>query len=207
MGLLHGSCAFTRFIVSDALPQDYREEFPIKISRFAFRGLDEISQEERSVGWVNIMDMFDSRFPENEFFKDPYIALSWRVDVRRVPAQALKQACRQAENDVKKEEGLEFLPKSRRQEIKESLRLQLLKRAIPSTKTYDMVWDSNSGLVLFSAVNNRLCDEFAEYFQKTFELGLTSVYPLALARQTLEKDALNPELLEALGPSIHVGSR
>jgi DNA recombination-dependent growth factor C len=207
MGLIHGSSSFTRFVVNGNPPEDYAEAFPERILSYAFRELDENSQEERSEGWVNIMDMFDNQFLGREYFKDPYIALSWRMDVRTVPDKALRQYCRQAEEEIKRSEELEFLPKGRREEIKEAVRIRLLKRAIPRSKVYDMIWDLNSGLVIFGSVNNRLCDDFAAFFLKTFDLSLMSIFPYTLAGQALERDGMDPSLLESLAASIVVEGR
>ncbi|HDR14468.1 MAG TPA: DNA recombination-dependent growth factor C, partial [Desulfobacteraceae bacterium] len=55
MGFMQRTASFTRFQVEDPLPEDYTESFPERISRRAFRKLDEDSLEERSEGWVNIM--------------------------------------------------------------------------------------------------------------------------------------------------------
>jgi DNA recombination-dependent growth factor C len=201
MGLICGSGSFTRFVVKDKPPDTYGEDFPENIERFAFRKLDETSEEERSIGWVNLLDPLDSRFPGRTYFKEPYLALSLRIDVRKVPAKALKQYCTEAENEIKERENLEFLSKGRRQEIKESVRLALLKRTIPRTNTYDMIWDLNSGVLLFGAVNPKLCDEFSEFFSKTFELPLATVFPYSLASQFLEKEGTESDILDHLAPS------
>ena len=111
MGFINGSASIARFLVNGSLPKDYTEEFPKRIFRYAFRNLDENSDEERSTGWVNIMDMFDSQLTGREFFHDPYVALSWRIDTRRVPGKALKEYCRKAEEEIKRMHDGEYLPK------------------------------------------------------------------------------------------------
>ena len=202
MGLIFGSGNFTRFMVDENPPDDYLEVFPKKIERFAFHQLDESSDDERSTGWVNILDMFDSGFDGMDYFKDPCIALSWRVDSRKVPSNALMQYCREAEEKIKASEELEQLPKKRRQEIKESVRIKLLKRAIPRSNTYDMIWNLQSGMVYFGATSNKLCDEFAEYFYMTFGIPLKTVFPYAVASWVLETDEKDPALLDGLQYSI-----
>ena len=64
MSLIYGTGSFTRFKVDGDPREDYLETFPKSIARYAFRNLDETSDEERSAGWVNIRDMFDSEFAE-----------------------------------------------------------------------------------------------------------------------------------------------
>lgn len=200
MGFINGSTSITRFLVNGTLPRNFIEEFPRRISRHAFRNLDENSDAERSTGWVNIMDMFDSQSIGTEFLNDPYVALSWRLDARRVPSKALKEYCRKAEEDLKKSEGAEYLSKRQRQEIREGVSFQLFKRAIPRSHTYDMVWNLNTGMVLFGSLSNRICGEFAEFFFKTFELHLIPVFPHSMAQQGLKNEGANPELLAEMQP-------
>ena len=200
MGFINGSASIARFLVNGSLPKDYTEEFPNRIFRYAFKNLDENSDEERSTGWVNIMDMFDSQLTGRQFFNDPYVALSWRIDTRTVPSKALKEYCRKAEEEIKRIHDVEYLPKRQRQEIREGVLIQHLKRAIPRSRTYDMVWNLNTGVVLFGSPSNRIGGEFAEFFYKTFELHLTPVFPYSIAYDTLQKEGANPDLLDEVHP-------
>jgi len=202
MGLIYGSGSFTRFSIEGDLPEDYLEEFPKRIARFSFRSIDEESEQERSAGWVSIMDMFDNRFAAMDYLKEPCIALSWRVDVRKVPAKALKQYCREAEEKIKASEKLEFLSKKRRQEIKEGVQAILMKRAIPRSQAYDMIWNLQTGLVIFGAVSNKLCDEFVEFFLQCFGLHLKTVFPFSMATELLERQGKDPLLVDTLRPSF-----
>jgi DNA recombination-dependent growth factor C len=202
VGLIYGTGSFTRFMVEGVLPEDYLEGFPKRIARFSFRHIDEASDQERSAGWVNIMDMFDSTFAAMEYLKEPCIALSWRVDVRKVPTKALKQYCREAEENIKATEKLEFLSKKRRQEIKDGVQAALMKRAIPRSQTYDMIWNLQTGLVIFGAVSNKLCDEFSEFFLQCFGLHVKTVFPYSMAAGILEKEGKDPAFLESLRPSF-----
>jgi DNA recombination-dependent growth factor C len=202
MGLIFGSCSFTRYRVEGILPEDYLEVFPGRISRFTFRNIDEASDQERSAGWVNIMDTFDNRLSAMEYLKEPCIALSWRVDERKVPPKALKRYCREAEENIKESEELESLSKKRRREIKEDLQIKLMKRVIPRSQTYDMIWNLRASTVIFGSVGNNLCDEFAEFFMQCFGLHLKPVFPYYAAIQVVEKQGKDPALLDGLSPSL-----
>lgn len=202
MGLMHGSGSFTRFVVDGVVPENYMEDFRERISRFAFRNIDRASDRERSVGWVNIMDMFDHRMAGMEYLKEPCIALSWRVDVRKVPSKALKQACREAEERIKESEGLEFLAKARRQEIRESMKQELTQRAIPRSNTYDLIWNIRTSMLIFGSTSNNLSDDFAEFFFACFGLHLKPLFPYSHASRILEKEGMDPRLLDSLWPSL-----
>lgn len=200
MNLISGSGSITRYWVDRTLPKNFMEDLSKKIARYAFKNLEENSFEERSTGWVNIMDILDNRFEAMEYLKEPFIAMAFRVDTRKVPQTALRQYCREAEEKIKALEELEFLPKTVRQEIKEDARNRLLKRAIPVTKAYDMIWNINTGIVVFGGVNNKLCDEFSEFFLKTFDMHLQPIFPYALACRLLEKEGVSTDALDGLLP-------
>ncbi|MDY7035502.1 MAG: recombination-associated protein RdgC [Thermodesulfobacteriota bacterium] len=204
MGLIYGSGSFTRFLVDGALPEHFMEEISIMISRYTFQNLDEDSEHDRSTGWVNILDMFDNTFAGMEYLKEPCIAMSWRVDVRKVPSKALIQYCRDTENKIKETEKLEYLSKKHRQKIREEVKIKLLKRAIPQTNTYDIIWNIHTGVLIFGSTNNKLCDEFAEFFFNCFGLHLKAIFPYSIALQVLEGEGMEPEFLENIRSSIFV---
>ena len=201
MGLISGSGSFTRYLADGALPENFMEVLSEKIARYSFRNLDEKSIDERSMGWVNVMDIFDNRFAGLEFLKEPYITMSLRVDERKIPSTALKQYCLEAEEKIKKEENLDYLPKRRRSDIKDGVRLHLLKRAIPVSSCYDMIWNYSTGLVIFGCTTTRLCDEFMEFFLQNFDIQLQAICPYTLASGFLEKEGISPDLLDGLAPS------
>ncbi len=202
MGLIKGTSSLTRFIVEDPLPDDYIEIFPELIERYSFRNLDELSSAERSIGWVNIMDMFDINLSRMQYLKEPYLAMALRIDVRKVPNKALRQYSLEAEKKVMEMEELEFLPKGKRKEIQEMTRLSLLKRAIPSSKTYDMIWNLDKSYVLFGCTARKLCDEFSSFFHKCFNIRLSSIYPWLAASGFIEQGGKRPEVLEGINYSI-----
>lgn len=205
MGLIRGSASFTRFFVNGSLSQNYFEEFSEKIARYAFQNFDEYSSEVCSSGWVSIMNMFDTNFDGKDFFMHPYIALSYRVDVRKVPPNALKQHCLEAETEIKRAENLEYLPKEKRKELRDFIWHQLLKRAIPRTNTFDMIWNLDTSLLIFGATSAKMSDEFAGIFSQTFDLTLTPVFPYSLAYRYLEKEHVDPGILDAVGSSNFAG--
>ena len=201
MGLISGSGSFTRYIVEGELEPNFMGSLSERIAPYLFRNLDETSLDVRNMGWVNIMDMFDNRFSGLEFLKEPYIAMSLRIDERKIPQTALKQHCLEAENRIKEQENLEFLSRTRRSDIKEAVTLRLLKRAIPVARTYDMIWNYTTGFVLFGGANNKLCDEFVKFFLQTFEFHLQAVCPYTIGSRFLEKEGTSPDLLDGLNPS------
>jgi DNA recombination-dependent growth factor C len=112
----------------------------------------------------------------------------------------LRQYCLEAENDVKEREELAYLPKPRRDDIRETVRLKLLKRAIPQSNIYDVIWNLQTGDLLFGATGSKLCDEFVEFFQKTFERLPVPVHPYAQARHLFEMAGKAPGAVDGVKP-------
>jgi len=203
MGLLRGSASFSRYFVNGTPPEGYHDEYIENISRYAFRGLDEHSDADRSTGWVNIMNIFDASFDDKQFHAYPYISLSLRIDTRKVPSSALKQHCLEAEHRIRVMENLEFISKERRREIKEMTLNQLIKRAIPRTNTYDMIWNTKTSMLILGAVSSKICDEFAELFFKTFGFNVSPVFPYSLALSKLAGENMDTGVLDSIRP-FHV---
>lgn len=200
MGLLRGAAGFSRYFVNGSPPENYLDDFAQNIERYSFHGFDEHSEEGRTTGWVSIMNIFDTVFGQKQFYMYPYLALSFRVDTRNVPSNALRQHCLEAEHKIKVMEHLEYLSKEKRKEIKELTQSQLLKRAIPRTNAYDMVWNIEASSLTFASTNNKICDEFAEIFFKTFDLRLSPVFPYSLAGFNLSKEGVDAAVLDAIRP-------
>ncbi len=204
MGIITRSGSFTRYLTTTSLPEDFLENLQAMIARYAFRALDERSVDERSSGWVNILDMFDNQFPGMDFLKEPYVAMSLRIDERKIPPSALKEHCLQAEARVKGEENLDYLPKRRRSEIKDAVRIRLLKRAIPVSRTHDMIWNTRTGQVIFGCVSPKICDEFTEIFHQTFDIPLEVICPYTLAERFLDAANAPSNPLDELAPMAYV---
>lgn len=175
-------------MVEGESPEDYRKSYPDKISRWVFRELEETSPDERSLGWVNIFNFLDSKIVGQEYFLDNYIALTLRIDSRKVPSKALKHFCLKAEAEEKTLQNKQFLSKLRKKEIREREYLKLLKRVIPASNTCDMIWDTESRTVWFASTSDKVCADFTDLFKKTFGLNLSALFPYTMAQKNLSLD-------------------
>ena len=202
MGLISSSATFTRYQIKEQVPSNYKEQYAKEIRRYAFREIDENTDDERSSGWVNIMNILDNEFPGEEFFKSGFIALSLRIDSRRIPSHILKHYCQKAEKDKKAAMGKDFLSKADRQDIREMVTFQLLKRVIPNSRSFDMIWDIKNRQIFFSSVNDAICTEFCELFKKTFNLNLVLLFPYNIAQCALQDE--QKILLEQVTPANFV---
>ena len=138
MGILTKTCSVSEYTTPTDLDDDFISKIADRIRYHSFRAIEQDSTDERSIGWVDLYDMLDNQFETVNFLKEPYVALSLRIDSRVVPAATLKRCCLEAEDAIKKAEGIERLSKLRVKEIKDTVKTRLLKTTIPNTKIYNL---------------------------------------------------------------------
>ena len=193
MGILSNTVSICQYQVVGEFPAGDLFEFASNgLSKQAFRSI-ESTLDELSCGWANLDDHQRSEFSTPAgFWRDQYLAFTLRRDQRKIPASLLKAYCRVAEEEYLAEHpGLHRVPKQKREEIKEAVRLRLLARTLPIPATYDLAWNTKEQTILFSSLSQGVTDLFEEEFKKTFPgLRLILVHPMARA------DRLVPEELK-----------
>jgi len=130
MGLLARSASFVRYAVEGELPANFWEFAAERIARHSFRDIDE-SYEELSIGWVSVLNMFDSEFAYASYAAADHVVLSLRIDERRVSPKVLNKFCLKEEERLKRARQIPKLARAHRVEIKESVKLMLMKRRPP----------------------------------------------------------------------------
>lgn len=192
MGLLTGSASCVRYAVEGDLPTNFWDFVAERIAAFSFRDIDD-SFDEYSIGWVSVENMFDSEFAFNSYRVGDYIVLGLRIDERKVAPAVLKKFCLKEEERIKKERQIPRLSRAHRQEIKQIIQLQLVKKAIPIGTTYDLCWNLAEGTLLFFSTSNKAQAVLEEFFKETFGLRLLLQIPYLAAEHLLaphQRDAL-----------------
>lgn len=151
-----------------------------RIKNFAFKELSEDSIQDKSSGWVDIMNPLNTDFKDTTYKKNNFIALSIRTDTKKVPAQALKSEYYKV-LQKRQSESKDKISYEERKEIKEAVREKLLKKVLPSTKINDMIWDTNTGEILFFSTNESANITFLNLFKETFGINLKLISPHVIA--------------------------
>jgi DNA recombination-dependent growth factor C len=199
MGLLTNSASFVRFSVEGEPPADIWNFVAERIAGHAFRDIDD-NYDERSVGWVSPLNMFDSEFASSPYAVGDYVVLSLRIDERKVPPAALKKFAMKEEDRIKRERQIPKLSRDHRNEIKDSVRLMLLKRAVPIPAVYDLAWSLADNTVLFFSTSQKAIGEVEEFFKESFDLHLMLQIPYLTAGHLI--DAGLADKLADIGPEI-----
>lgn len=196
MGLLAGTASFTRFKVEGELPGNVWDFIAEQIEKRSFKDIDD-TLDEFSVGWVSVGDMFDSKFAYGSYAAGDYVALSMRVDERKVPGAVLKKFAAKEEARIKEEKELRRLGRTLRLEIKERIKAELMRKSPPVPAVYDLCWNVPQGTVLFFSNGRKPLALLEELFKESFGLSLVMQVPWNSALQLVdEKTAAKLETLQ-----------
>lgn len=181
------------------MPANFWDFAAERIAGHAFRDIDD-SYEEHSIGWVSIMNMFDSEFAYASYAAGDYIALAMRMDDRKVAPAVLKKFCQKEEERLKKERQIPKLSRGQKLEIKENMNLMLIKKAVPVPSVYDMCWNLADNTVLFFSTSAKAQASFEDLFKETFDLHLILQVPFLAAGKLIDPDL--EDRLADMGPTI-----
>lgn len=209
MPILSASLGLTRYRVVEDIPDSLWREAPKLLQDNAFRDID-ATVDERSFGWCNIDNMLDLAWADSPPEKGHYLCFTLRLDTRRIPPAVFKKHCMIALTEElahAKAEGKAFLSKDRRREIKDQVMLRLRARSLPVPAVFDVVWNMQTGRILFCSTNSKAKALFEDLFEATFgaasfKLTLEPLTPFFLAGDMLGEAAI--PRLETLEPTNFV---
>jgi DNA recombination-dependent growth factor C len=201
MGFLKGTASFVRFSVEGELPENTLDFIADRIISFSFQDIDD-TYDEYSIGWVSILNMFDSQFEYGSYAAGDYITLTLRIDERKVSPAILKKFVQKEEERVKKEKELPKLSRSVKVQIKDRIRTELLRKSIPIPSTYELCWSIADATVLFFSTNKKAQALLEDYFKESFGLLLKQQIPYTTAEHLLDEEQV--AALERIGPDIFV---
>ncbi len=201
MGLLTGSSTFVRYSVDGDIPDNFWDFAAERIAAFSFKDIDD-TFDEYSIGWVSVDNMFDSDFAYTSYAAGDYVVLSLRIDERKVSPAVLKKFTQKEEERIKKEKQVPKLSRTHRLEIKENMRLMLVKKAVPIPSVYDLCWNLSEGTLSFFATSQKAQAILEDFFKETFNLTLTLQIPFLTAAHLLDND--EQEALAQITPDIFV---
>jgi len=190
MGFINGSASFVRFSVEGELPENSLDYIADRVIAFSFRDIDD-TYDEYSIGWVSVLNMFDSQFQYASYAAGDYITLTLRVDERKVSPAILKKFVQKEEERVKLEKQVPKLGRAQKVEIKERIRTELMRKAIPIPVVYDLCWSLSESTLYFFSTNKKAHAVLEDFFKESFGLLLRQQIPYVVGEQLLDEDGLD----------------
>ena len=195
MGLIKGSLALTRYRVVEEPPEALTNEYVgERLIKNSFVDIEHAPQEA-SLGWVEFMDHLSTNFDPAAFSFGGFLAMTLRLDARKVPAKTVMRyyAVREAEYVGK----VGRKPNSvARRELKESVKAELLGRALLNTELMEVVWRYKENEIWLGAVGEKRRELFEELWGRTFGLSLQMLVPPTVALEILPKN-MHKEFLDS----------
>ncbi len=201
MSFLKGSASFVRFSVEGELPENGLDFIADRVVSFSFQDIDD-TYDEYSIGWVSVLNMFDSQFDYASYVAGDYITLTLRIDERKVSPAILKKFVAKEEERVRLEKQLPKLSRSVKVQIKERVRTELVRKAIPIPATYELCWSLSNNTLLFFSTNKKAQAILEDYFKESFGLLIRQQIPYTTAEHLINEDDL--AVLERISPDIFV---
>ena len=127
---------------------------------------------EKNAGFVSINDCLDSDFTTEKTLLGDYRTFSLRIDRRAIPASSLKIKVLEATKKRLQETDRKRLYRHEREELRDSVKLALLKTIPPVTDIYDVAINTATGAVYFSCVSNKAIQELMDIFKDAFKIVL-----------------------------------
>lgn len=201
MGFLKGTASFVRFRVEGELPPSPMDFIAERVSSFSFRDIDD-SYDEYSIGWVSVMNMFDSAFNYSSHLCGDYVVLALRIDERKVSSAILKKLTQKEEERVKREKQIPKIGRTMKVEIRERINTEQMRKAIPLPALYDVCWNLADSTLFFFSTNKKAQTVLEDFFKESFGLLLRQQTPYTIAEQLLTGGL--SEKLPTLSPAIFV---
>lgn len=202
MGFIGRSASFVRFSVEGELPDNPLDFISDRIRSFSFQDIDD-NFEEYSIGWVSVLSMFDAGFEYASYLNGDYVVLSLRMDERKISPAILKKFVQKEEERIKREKQLPKLGRTEKNEIKERVKTELTRKAIPVPVVYDLVWNLSESTLCYFTNSKKAYVLLEDFFKDCFGVLLQQQIPYTTAEHLLtDKDQLLQ--LERLTPEIFV---
>ncbi len=190
MGLVSGSASFVRFSVEGDLPENGLDFITDRITAFSFVDIDD-GYDEYSIGWVSVMNMFDSSFRYSSHFVGDYVVVSLRIDERKVSPSILKKCVAKEEERIKREKQIPKISRSMRVEIKERINSELVRKSIPVPAVYDFCWNLSESAILFFTTNKKAHVLLEDFFKECFGLLIKQQIPYTIAEHVMDEDVID----------------
>ena len=205
MGAFQGGLTYRQYQIKEKLPTTWQAKVQKGLVSNVAKPLDPEGELDRVIGWCSAHFILDTDMSLDLCLQDPYLVVAMRVETIKIPSGLLKVQCEAEERKVKRELKKEVLSRYERAEIREQVEVRLRKRVLPTLKSFEVLWNTETGVVRFFTTNKSLNEELMDLFEDSFNLTLIPDYAYTVAQSDelgLDQGAL--EALESVEPTPFV---
>ena len=195
MSMLQGTVSLKRFLVLGPVPGE--EDLLAGLAQDQFRPFQDGLEEER-MGWCDWRNPLITPPDGNWVSQERFAVFGLRIDTRRVPPTLLKAQVDLRLQALQKEKDLTFVGKEARISLADEVKVELLRKVLPSPKVVEVAWDLKGGILWTTASSSKAQGALASLFIKSFGCEVHPLAPLVLSGRLCPD--LSVESLMALDP-------
>ena len=185
MSILQGTVSLKRFLVLGPVPDP--KDLQAGLEQDQFRPFQDGVEEER-MGWCDWRNPLITPPDEDWVGQERFAVFGLRIDSRRVPPALLKAHVDLRLQSLQKEKDLAFIGKEARVSLQDEVKLELLRKVLPTPRVVEVAWDLKGGILWTTASSSKAQGALTSLFIKSFGCEIHPLAPLVLAGR------LNPEL-------------
>lgn len=195
MSLLQGTVSLKRFLVLGPVPAE--KDLLAGLEQDQFRPFQDGLEEER-MGWCDWRNPLILPPDGDWVSQDRFAVFALRMDTRRVPPALLKAHVDLRLQSLQREKDLAFVGKEARISLADEVKVELLRKVLPTPRMIEVAWDLKGGVLWTTASSSKAQGALSSLFIKSFGCEIHPLAPLVLAGRLCPE--LPVESLMALDP-------
>lgn len=178
MSILQGTVSLKRFLVLGPVPGE--QDLLAGLEQDQFRPFQDGLEEER-LGWCDWRNPLITPPDGAWVSQDRFAVFALRMDSRRVPPALLKAHVDLRLQTLQKEKDLAFIGKEARISLADEVKVELLRKVLPTPRVVEVAWDLKGGILWTTASSAKAQGALTVLFIKSFGCELHPLAPLVLS--------------------------
>lgn len=195
MSMLQGTVSLKRFLVMGPVPDP--TDLQAGLAQDQFRPFQDGLEEER-MGWCDWRNPLITPPDADWVSQERFAVFGLRIDTRRVPSALLKAHVDLRLQTLQKEKDLAFIGKEARISLQDEVKVELLRKVLPTPRIVEVAWDLKDGILWTTASSSKAQGALTSLFIKSFGCEVHPLAPLVISGRLCPD--LPVEALMALDP-------
>ena len=207
MGFVNNTVSFVSYQVveNDIQGEALRNKILEGITVGRIGGIDVDLGNDQAAGFALFEDPLSTEFSEGAVFFDPLAVFSFRIDKLSVPPTTARLYVKRKVQERLESTRRSMMPREERQEITDSVKLDLLRRALPAINAVDVVWDMRTNRIRFYSTSPSVNEDFLVRFNQYIGLKLRAMNGVGVLESRLDQRELD-QVWHLLPTSFRLGA-
>ncbi len=179
MGILKGALSGRRYRIVGDVPENFTDDYIHALNTNQLREPLSPTHKGEVAGWCQVHNLLDVDFQDiNLWLYNHYALFALRVDKKTVPAKLLRAHLQKRMEAWCKQNNRPKVPAAVKEELRETLELEMLQKTLPRVQTWEIVWNMTEQWAVFTNDSELPNERFQKLFLRTFGLRAIPWSPL-----------------------------